>query len=72
MKKCIYLSDIDSYYQIRYFIINQLYRYEKYETDNGSRYRIYHENKNEHSTVPDFIFHRLFKDIREYNLSKLI
>jgi hypothetical protein len=78
MKKCIYLqSDYDEYYHIKYFKFNQIYEFEKYEATGlkDVRYKIYHKlgnKKGGYSRIPDFLFHRLFKDIREYNLSRLL
>lgn len=70
MKKCIYKGG-DEYYQIKYFNVGDIYRYETYMNKDDERYRIFHSEKGSYSTLPDHIFHMLFHDIREYNLSKL-
>lgn len=69
MKKCLYIGD--EYYKLENFELNGIYLYNEYDNFGKIRYKIYRNDKS-YSTVPDFIFHSIFVDLRSYNMSKLL
>lgn len=62
MKKCISYKGSDEYYQIKYFNVGDIYRYEIYMNKDDEKYRIF-TVKISYSTLPDHIFYMLFHDI---------